>query len=736
MRAPLALLALLALPTLLACEAGHESSPAIENPPPLQAVAGRSLMGRFETRGEDDGDSFYYLVSKPEKGSVQQCDASDPTFTYTPLRGTSGRDSFLYVMDDGLKRSTPVRVDITIEEAAPFEGPRFQDVSAASCVTALGTSWGIAWGDLNRDGKPDFFASDHMDPPVLYVNQGDGTFREVSREVVPALGGDAHGAAWADFDNDGDQDLMQLVGGAAKNYLFVNEEGHFELEGGPLIYPRGRGRTPLWLDWDRDGLLDLLFVGEERADAPTVLFRQVSGGAFEEAAGALGEIPPGCCAFAQLLGLPADPGLEIIVAPSPSDRLPYPAVVYAPGGADSEVGSAHAMPKVPSVTDAALEDFDGDLLTDLYLVRGLFRSDLKLLDERHLRSFLAGGPRGFAFKTTGELKLKLSPEARRWWLPSRVWIGSGGVHPEETHLSLDSRDPSTHGFPTGPDNESWISIGYDPESGEWRLMAHRAADGPNYLGVDLETSEPIAGLRAVGFEPFGPKHNRTDRHHVWRGDALVVRNRRQDPAFSEPANCRSVAAGDFDNDADVDLYMACGHPVENLPNQLYANDGSGRFRRVEGAGGAEGSRLGIADAVAVADYDEDGFLDLLVSNGRSSLGFRDDGPYQLFRNAGNENHWIEIDLEGTISNRDGIGARVLIRSAGKTQLRVQDGGMHRGAQDYKRLHFGLSSSAVVEELTVEWPSGISQTLKNVAADRIVRIVEPSDATENGQRAPG
>ena len=65
--------------------------------------------------------------------------------------------------------------------------------------------------------------------------------------------------------------------------------------------------------------------------------------------------------------------------------------------------------------------------------------------------------------------------------------------------------------------------------------------------------------------------------------------------------------------------------------------------------------LGRGDAASVADYDGDGFLDLLVTNGTSKSPFELDGPTFLFRNLGNANHWIEIDLEGGISNRDGVG---------------------------------------------------------------------------------
>ena len=70
----------------------------------------------------------------------------------------------------------------------------------------------------------------------------------------------------------------------------------------------------------------------------------------------------------------------------------------------------------------------------------------------------------------------------------------------------------------------------------------------------------------------------------------------------------------------------------------------------------------------MADYDRDGYLDLFVTNGRGAYPFNE-GPDQLFRNIGSGNNWLQIDLKGTISNRDGIGARLFATTPdGKTQL--------------------------------------------------------------------
>jgi hypothetical protein len=100
-----------------------------------------------------------------------------------------------------------------------------------------------------------------------------------------------------------------------------------------------------------------------------------------------------------------------------------------------------------------------------------------------------------------------------------------------------------------------------------------------------------------------------------------------------------------------------------------------------------------------------------------------DGPHQLFKNRGNNNRWIEIDLEGVDSNRDGIGTSVTVEVGGVSQIRFQRGGMNRITQNHQRIHFGLGDNKVVDRLTIKWPSGKIQDFKNVDADRILTINE-------------
>ena len=171
----------------------------------------------------------------------------------------------------------------------------FSEHTTDSGISYLGPSFGVSWGDLNGDGFPDAWAGSHWREPLVFLNRGDGSFDTL--RAYSAWTGDNHGAAWADFDNDGDQDLIMLNGaafgrGSDPNRLFINDSGSFTEEAVEhgIDYPLGRGRTPTWIDWNNDGFLDVLLSNWKRPDrqAPTNLFTQ-QGSAFTPLSGS-GEI--------------------------------------------------------------------------------------------------------------------------------------------------------------------------------------------------------------------------------------------------------------------------------------------------------------------------------------------------------------------------------------------------------------------------------------------------------------
>jgi hypothetical protein len=184
---------------------------------------------------------------------------------------------------------------------------------------------------------------------------------------------------------------------------------------------------------------------------------------------------------------------------------------------------------------------------------------------------------------------------------------------------------------------------------------------------------------------------------------------------------------DYDNDGAVDIFMANGHVLDNIqryhadtqyaePKLMFRNNGRGIFENVSDRLGPEFLLPRVSRGAAVADFDNDGDLDILVNN-------NGEAPQLLRNDGGNANHWLEILLIGTKSNRDGVGARVKL-SAGELVLYDQrKGGMsYQSAQD-PRLHFGLGLHSSVDSLEIIWPSGTVTKLANLRSNQIVAVKE-------------
>ena len=175
--------------------------------------------------------------------------------------------------------------------------------------------------------------------------------------------------------------------------------------------------------------------------------------------------------------------------------------------------------------------------------------------------------------------------------------------------------------------------------------------------------------------------------------------------------------GDFDNDGDLDVYVATDLS-EN--NRYYRNDGGGVFTRITTGAFVTEARSNYG--VSAGDYDADGDLDLFVPTARH------EGPGALYRNdTANGNHWLELRLLGVLSNASAIGAKVRARAtiAGspRWQLREVRSCTSYGGHDALDVHIGLGDAAQVDSLVVEWPSGIRQVATVVAADQRLTIVE-------------
>ncbi|MCI0692378.1 FG-GAP-like repeat-containing protein [candidate division KSB1 bacterium] len=176
--------------------------------------------------------------------------------------------------------------------------------------------------------------------------------------------------------------------------------------------------------------------------------------------------------------------------------------------------------------------------------------------------------------------------------------------------------------------------------------------------------------------------------------------------------------GDYDNDGDLDLFVTRKAGTGNL---LYNNNGDGTFTKVTaGVVVNEGSNSG---SCAWGDYDKDGDLDLFVANTENENNF-------LYSNNGNTNRWINIKCVGTVSNASAIGAKVRIKARikGKPVWQMQEISGQTGltSQNSLNAEFGLGDATQIDSIKIEWPSRIVQVLVNVSVNQFLTITEPSD----------
>jgi hypothetical protein len=182
---------------------------------------------------------------------------------------------------------------------------------------------------------------------------------------------------------------------------------------------------------------------------------------------------------------------------------------------------------------------------------------------------------------------------------------------------------------------------------------------------------------------------------------------------------------DVDQDGDQDLFIVNGHiwpEVDDVAsgtwyaqsNQLFLNEGNGTFRDASTEAGLIEKRLGRG--AAFGDIDEDGDLDAVIANMHDRATF-------LINETSGMGRFLQLLLVGRPSNRDGVGARVSLRSSGRVQRQTaKSGGGYLSSHD-PRLHFGLGQSAAAEDVTVLWPSGSEEKLGSLAGNRAYLIVE-------------
>jgi enediyne biosynthesis protein E4 len=223
--------------------------------------------------------------------------------------------------------------------------------------------------------------------------------------------------------------------------------------------------------------------------------------------------------------------------------------------------------------------------------------------------------------------------------------------------------------------------------------------------------------------------------HVWKNDGHGLFDEVSDRLGITISTRGVLSFGggffDADNDGWLDLFVANGHVYPEIEevfpevhykqiNSLFLNNGRGKFIDVTKVSGDAFDTPHVGRGVAFADFNNDGFIDIVVAN-------NNDPPLLLHNGGGNKNHFVSFKLVGTKSNRDAMGARLKLTANGLTQIREIAGGGSYMSQSDLRAHFGLGSGTKIEKLEISWPSGTQQTFREVPADQFYVAQEGSNS---------
>jgi hypothetical protein len=534
--------------------------------------------------------------------------------------------------------------------------PMFSDATASSgidyknlCGAKPGSKgWiteamgaGAAWLDYDNDGNLDLYvvngssydrAAGAGEPNRLYRGDGKGGFKDVTMAAGVGHRGWGYGVTVGDIDNDGDSDIYVTNLGA--NVLYRNEgNGTFKDISAAAGVDHGAWSTSAALfDLDNDGDLDLYVANYMACDTKTVPRR-----------GTEAAIPANC----NYKGIPVYCG--------PLGQVPVQDVLYRNDGKGSftditrEAGVLLKMPRFALGVVAADYDNDGD--QDLYIANDSVQNSL--------------------------------------------WNNDGGKLKDVGVRTLAALNM------------------------DGRAQAGMGTDFGDYTGdgfLDIVVTNFAHDLNTV--------------YKSMKGKLFIDDSTRAGMGVTSMALSWGAGFHDFDNDSDTDLFIANGHIYPQVDafdigtryrqrNHLFVNTGPGDGTRLVESSQSSGEGLAIERpfrGAAFGDYDNDGDVDIFVTA-------VDEAGLLLRNDTASPGHRLQVRLEGTTSNRDGVGARVSVTAGGKTWVRHRKGGGSYLSASDPRLHFGLGGASKVEVLEVRWPSGKTSVLKDIQADRLVTVRE-------------
>jgi len=562
-------------------------------------------------------------------------------------------------------------------------------------VASMGAA--VAVADFDRDGWQDFYVTNSAEGGLnrLYRNQGDGTFRNVAPEMglaaVNRLGtGVSMGAIWADYDNDGFEDLFVYKYGRPE--LFHNDGGRaFTRVTDRAGLPEWmNANSAVWLDYDRDGKVDLFVAGywPEELDLWHLNTTRIMPESFEYANNG---------GRKYMFHNRGDGTFEDTTAALGLDSKRWTLAV----GAADLFGTG--FPDLFLANDYGISQIyanhDGRRFVDVSLETNVGRTPKSGMNAAFGDVFNDGR---LAIYKTNISEPGVLVQANDLWVPKRA-DRAGQPGQGDVPGPPGGPDRTAGARPAGPVPAlpSASSPAASPASSAPQIVEFE--DLASSLGVDL-------GGWSWGAQ-FGDLNNDgTLDLYLVNGYVSAGERTSYWYDFAQIAVGHSAIIGDAQNWPAMKGRSLSGYQRK----RVWLNDGVGRFTDVAPV-------VGVTDvydgrAVALADLSNRGVLDVIVANQR--------GPLLIYQNTVQPGrHWIDVELEGAASNRSAIGARIAAYWKGQVQVQEVSGGSGFSAENQRRLHYGLGSSTAVDRVEIRWPSGRRQTIDKPAIDRLHRIRE-------------
>jgi hypothetical protein len=628
-------------------------------------------------------------------------------------------------------------------KVAEEQGFLFKEVTQSSGIDYSGVSFGHAWTDVDLDGFPDLFCTGHG-RAHFYMNQKNGTFKSIEVPLIKKYDNqgnpkfyDLHGATFADVNNDGYPDLYIQVGGdmgssqGKVNYLFLNDKGTIVFENKAAEYhvtdSLGRGRSALFFDQNNDGYNDFFNTNFSRGDN---LFSS-----------SLYTYDPGLEIFNrnQDLGLADNSIRTPSLIQSRQENVKH--LVSITDKTDYvEVYDYSQVPfkklfhsKLYGIRDVAVGDYNGDGYQDMFLTANRYSSEAFLQNDTNLMVYLYSKSKALgyndenkvSFKSDGIITIESTLYPYQDGLTKYWRIGYKAFQPKTEVFTLD---------PSLKENQNFaplcliclgVNIGYNTTDNKWEIYNTDPIDNLE-SAIKITSTKPIYDIQTYQF----------NNSEILSIDKLLL-NTGQGAYVDEPnfltnapnlSSGVSVVSADFDNDMDLDLLISNQGSAVNYPNLYYENDGNGKFS-LKLNFGAESAIGGRSGSITTADFNNDGFLDVFVENGEGQVGgganplHFNDGPYRLYQNKGNSNHWLKFNLTDSesLGNKLAEGAVVYCYINNKKQIRLKGTELHAYAQNDPVIHFGTGQFTKADSVVIIWPDGDKSVYYDLPADSMYNI---------------